>query len=148
MPTPKLSLPFDELDTKPPLNPQPTISDNIEQVLALLSGYDGSQRKLLKCSPVGVLYVAQPVVKGVINILADQASYNWQGEGISTTEVLIIAVPTNSSRVWVNVGAAAAPDTGYPLDSGDWLRWSINNLRSLHIHIVGNGEKVAVAYTI
>lgn len=148
MPTPKLSLPFDELDTRPPLNPQPIITDNIEQVLALLSGYDGSQRKLLKCSPVGVLYVAQPVIKGIVNILADQASYNWQGNGISTTEVLIISVPTNSSYVWANVGAAAAPDTGYPLDSGDWVRWSINNLRSLHIHIVGNGEKVAVVYTI
>lgn len=148
MPVPKLSLPFDELDTRPPLNPQPVISDNIEQVLALLSGYDGSQRKLLKCSPAGVLYVAQPVVKGVINILAGTGDYNWQGDGISTSEVLIISVPTNSGYVWANVGIAAAPDVGYPLDTGDWVRWSINNLRSLHIHIVNTGEKVAVVYTI
>lgn len=148
MPTPKVSLPFDELDCRPPLNPQPLITDNIEQVLALLSGYTGAQRKLLKCSPVGVLYVAQPVVRGIINILADQASYNWQGEEITTTEVLILSNPTNTGQVWANVGAAAAPDVGYPLDSGDWVRWSINNLRSLHIHIVTAGEKVAVVYTI
>lgn len=148
MPTPKKPLPFDELDTRPPLSPQPRISEDIQQTLALLSGYDNSQRKLLKCSPAGVLFVASPTVKGIVNITADQASYNWSRQDTPTSEVMIMSNPDNSSKVWVNKGIAAAPDTGFPLDSGDSVIWGLNNLRSLHIHIVGNGEKVIVVYTI
>ncbi|GAH82330.1 unnamed protein product, partial [marine sediment metagenome] len=38
-------------------------------------------------------------------------------------------------------------DTGYPLDAGDSVVWSINNLHTLHIHIVNTGEKAIVVYT-
>jgi len=141
-------LPFDELEIKPPLPPLQRLSDDIQQVLSLLSGYNGSQRKLIKVTPKGDLFIASPPVKGIANIVAADTVHDWQGGNISTTEVLIIAVPNNSNRVWVNVDSVAAPDTGYPLDAGDWVRWSIANLNRLHIHIVTIGEKAVIVYTI
>jgi len=148
MPVPKIPLSFPELEARPQFSPQPRISDDIQQVLSLITGYDGSQRKLLKCSPAGVLYLASPSVKGIVNILANVPAYNWQGEGIPTSEVLILNNPKNTGDVWVNVGGVAAVDVGYPLETGDWVLWGINNLRSLHLHIVDDTEKAIVVYTI
>lgn len=148
MPVPKLPLPFDELDTRPSLSPKPRISDDIQQVLSLLSGYDGSQRRLLKVSPTGVLYVCSPPVKGIINVEGVGAGYNWQGDDISTSEVLIYANCKNVGDIWVNKGIAAAVDTGHVLECGDSVIWGLNNLRSLHLHIVNAGEKVIITYTI
>lgn len=140
-------LPFDDLPTKPPLTGKPRMSDDMQQTVALLSGWDGATRRLVGVSPSGVLYVASPTVKGILNLLADQVSYNWQGGDIPTTEVLILNNCKNTGDVWVNVGAAAAPDTGYLLECGDSLVISVNNLHSLHIHITNDTEKAIVIYT-
>jgi len=141
------SLTFDDLPTRPPLTGRPRISDDMQQTIALLSGWDGATRRLVGVSPSGVLYIASPRVKGIANILADEAIYNWQGGDIQTSEVLIQSNPNNSGEIWVNVSAAAAVDTGYPLDAGDSIGFSINNLHSLHIHIVADTEKAIVIYT-
>ena len=141
------SLTFEDLPTKPPLVGKPKMSEDLQQTVALLVGWDGATRRLIGVSPSGVLYVASPRVKGILNILADQTSYTWQGADILTSEVLIRAKPTNSGRIWVNVGAAGAVDTGYPLDSGEWVRFSINNLHSLHLFIAVDTERAIVIYT-
>lgn len=140
-------LPFDDLPTKPEIVGRPKMSDDIQQTAALLVGWDGATRRLVRVSPSGVLHTASARVKGVTNILANQGSYNWQGGDVSTSEVLIRANPKNSGEVWVRVGAVAGVDTGYPLDAGDFVVWGINNLHSLHIHIVNTGEKAIVVYT-
>lgn len=141
------SLTFDDLPTKPELKGRPKLSEDLQQTVALLTGWDGATRRLIGVSPSGVIYTASPKVKGITNILADQVSYNWQGGDISTSEVLVKANPNNAGEVWVNVGAAGAVDTGYPLDAGDSVVFSINNLLSLHIHIVADTEKAIVIYT-
>jgi len=141
------SLTFDDLPTRPPLTGRPRISDDIQQTVALLSGWDGATRRLLGVSPSGVLYTASPRVKGITNVLANTPTYNWQGSDEQVSEVLVRANPKNVGDVWVNVGAAAAVDTGYLLESGEWVSFSINNLHSLHIHIVSTGEKAIVIYT-
>jgi len=147
MPEVTKSLTFEDLPTRPPLVGRPRISDEIQQTAALLVGWDGTTRRLVGVSPLGVLYIAEARVKGISNILANQSSYVWQGGDISTTEVLIKAHPDNAGRVWVNVGIAAAVNVGYPLDSGELIKFSINNLHSLHLFIAINTEKVIVVYT-
>ena len=139
---------FEDLPTKPPLVGRPRISEDLQQTAALLVGWDETTRRLVRVSPSGVLYVAGARVKGILNILADQASYTYQGNDVSTSEVLIKAHLDNSGKVWVNVGAAAAVNTGYPLDTGEWVKFSINNLRSLHLFIVSDIERAIVIYTI
>jgi len=140
-------LPFTELNAKPPLDPQLPVSDDIQQTLSLLCGYDGEERRLIRVSPSGVLYVAPPRVNGIFNISDAEAGYNWQGSDIKATEVLIRAMTTNSGLVWANVDVAATVDTGYPLASGEWIRWSISNLKNLHLHIVTAAEKAIVVYS-
>lgn len=141
------SLTFDDLPTKPEIVGKPQMSEDIQQTAALLVGWDGATRRLVSVSPSGVLYTASQKVKGIVNIGGGGVDYNWQGGDITTSEVLILANPSNSGRVWVNVSAVGGVDTGYPLDASHSVVWSINNLHTLHIHIVNSGEKAIVVYT-
>ena len=140
-------LTFEDLPTKPPLVGKPKMSEDLQQTVALLVGWDGATRRLIGVSPSGVLYVASPRVNAILNILANQDSYVYQGSDVSISEILVRANPDNNGRVWVNVSVAAAVDTGYPLDAGEWVRFSINNLRSLHLFIALDTEKASVIYT-
>jgi len=141
------SLTFDDLPTKPEISGRPKLSEDLQQTLALLSGWDGATRRLVGVSSTGVLYTASSRVKGIINIGGGGAGYNWQGSDIQTSEVLVKANPNNTGEVWVNVSAVSGVDTGYPLDAGDYVVFSINNLHSLHVHIVTAAEKAIVIYT-
>lgn len=140
-------LTFDDLPIKPPLVGRPKISEDLQQTVALLVGWDKSTRRLVSVSPTGVLHIAQSPVKGITNVLADQAAYNWNGGDISTSEVLVKSNPNNLGLIWVNVGAVAAANAGHPLDIGEHVVLSVNNLHSLHIHIVSDTDRASVIYT-
>ncbi len=60
---------------------------------------------------------------------------------------MIRAFPDNTGRVFVNIGAAAALNTGYPLFTGEWVNLSVNNLNGLQLYIEKNADKVAAIYT-
>lgn len=141
------TLTFDDLPVRPQFIGRPKVSDDIQQTAALLVGWDKITRRLVSVSPTGVLHVAQSPVKGILNILADEPAYNWNGGDISTSEVLIKANPFNVGLIWVNVSAVAATNTGHPLETGESVVFSINNLHSLHIYIAVNGERASVVYT-
>ena len=142
------SLTFEDLPTKPPLVGRPKMSEDLQQAVALLVGWDGTTRRLVRVSPTGTLYVASPRVKGTININADNPDYLWQGEDIPTSEVLIKARIGNSGFIWVNVNAPAAVSTGYELDGGEWVSFSISNLHSLYIYSLQAAQKAMIIYTI
>lgn len=141
------SLPFEEMATKPPLTGRIRITDEMQQTLALLSGWDGASRRLLKVSQSGALYVCSPRVKGIINQQGDGDADDIQLPDIPTSEVLIRAKPTNAGRIWVNFSAAAADNVGYPLDSGEHVILSVNNLHSLYLHYTKNNDWAIVVYT-
>lgn len=141
-------LTFEDLPTRPPLVGRPRMSDDLQQTIALLTGWDGSTRRLVKVTPSGVVYVASPRVKGITNILSNTTTYNWQGGDVQTSEVLIKADNGNNDDVWVNVGAAAAENSGIILDAGESVVFSINNLHTLHIHIIATAERAILIHTI
>ena len=140
-------LTFEDLLTKPPLVGRPRISEDLQQTVALLVGWDKQTRRLVSVSPTGVLHVASAPVKGIKNLLSAGDGTTQQGDNVDTSEVLIRAKPTNSGRVWVNVGKAAAVDVGYPLDSGEPVTLSVNNLHSLHFYFTKSADKVSIVYT-
>lgn len=148
MPEILIPLPFEGLPTKPPIVGALRLSEDIQQVLSLLSAYDGGSRQLLKCTETGILQTINPLLQGFINVLADQTSYTYQGADVKCTEVLVRAHPDNGGRVWVNAYAAAAADTGWPLDAGEYIPLTITNLNHLHLLIVTNTEKVILGYTL
>ena len=140
-------LPFLELKGKPEIAGMVKLSDDMLQVLSLITAFDGTERRLLVCSPTGILQVASARVEAILNILSNATNYTWQGTDIKTSEVLIKAHPDNSGRVWVNVDTAASDNTGYPLNSGDFVRFTINNLNNLHLLIAVDTEKAIIIYT-
>lgn len=140
-------LTFEDLLFKPPLVGRPRISEDLQQTVALLVGWDKSTRRLVSVSPTGVLHVASAPVKGILNLLSTGDGTTQQGNDIDTSEVLIRAKPTNSGRIWVNVGDVAAVDVGYPLDSGEPVIFSINNLHSLHFYFTKAADKCSIVYT-
>ncbi|GAH35528.1 unnamed protein product [marine sediment metagenome] len=147
MPDILIPLTFEDLPVKPPLAGRPRISDDIQQTAALLVGWDKTTRRLIFVNPSGVLHNASPPVKGIINQQADGDADTYNGGDISTSEVMIRAKPTNTGRIWVNVGDVAAVDTGYPLDTGEWVRFSINNLHSLHLYFTKDDDWAIILYT-
>lgn len=146
MPLTNKPLPFDQLDAKPPLTGQQRVSEDMQQTLALLTGFNGSQRKLVIVTQEGILIVASVRPKGTINIAATSPDYIWSGDDIKCNEVKVIAHPDNSNRVWVNIDSNAGNNIGEPLDAGDHLVWGIENLKNLHITIMASGEKAIVVY--
>lgn len=143
----KKVLPFDELDLIPPLTARLSVSEDVQQTLSLLSAWDGSQRRLVRVSSGGVLYVAAPKVKDILNIAAADPVFDWAGDNIKTSDVLIRANPKNTGDVWVNVNAAAAVDDGYPLEAGEWINLTVLNLANLHVHFTVDLEKAIVVYS-
>ena len=141
-------LPFEDLPTKPPLTGRPRISEDIQQTAALLVGWDKSTRRLVYVNPSGVLHTTSPPVKGIINRLSGGIGSHHQFTKIPTSEVLITAKSTNTGAIWVNVGAAADDNVGYPLETGEYVNFSINNLHSLHLFFELADDSAIVIYTV
>lgn len=138
---------FPELDLIPAPDKMFKLSLDIQQTLALLSGYDGQGRRLIRVSETGTLFSTSPRVKDIANITATSANYLWSGSDIPIGEVLIKSNPNNADLIWVNVDEAAAADTGYPLASGDTLILTLTNLSNLHLKIIADTEKAILIYT-
>ncbi len=114
------------------------------QTLAALFGWDGVARRLLTCSARGSLNAVSPAVCCITNKTTVGAGENITFGDIPITEAMILANSANTGDVWVNVGAAADVDTGWPLHPGDMVKFSINTMADLKIHVVTLGSKVII----
>ena len=145
----RLRTPFEipELSVKPPLSSSPLITDDIQQTLATLVGYNGQARRILRCTAHGMLQVVNPLAVGFINVTGSGANDTYDGIDRRTSEVIVRAHPDNNSLLWLNTFAAAAVDTGWPLAANEYIVLSVNDIAHLHLLIVGSGEKVIISYT-
>lgn len=141
------TLTFDDLPTRPPLVGRPRISDDIQQAIAMLVGWDGATRRFVRVSPTGALRVGSARVLGVYDVVADQDGYIITCIDCPTSEAMIRAYPDNTGRVFVAINATPALNSGYPLFTGEWVSLSTNNLSSIHLYIEKDTDKVAVIYT-
>jgi len=141
------TLTFDDLPTKPEIKGRPNLSEDLQQTIALLSGWDGATRRLIRCSPTGVIRIGSAKVKGVYNVVADQDAYLLTCIDCPTSEVMLRAFPDNTGRVFINIGIAAGLNTGYPLFTGEWVNISVNNLNNVQLYIEKDTDKVAAIYT-
>lgn len=136
------------IDLKPDMTGRPKVEENIVQTLASLFGWDGEARRLLTCALNGALHMTTPQVSAIVNVLGVGANDDVTFADQSCTEVLILANASNSGDVWVNVGAAGAVDTGFPLDAGESISFSINNMTELQMRIISDGDKVIIIRTV
>jgi len=145
----QVRFPFDikHFPTVPPLKSNPDITDDIQQTLATLVGFDGTARQLLRVTPSGMLQTVNPLAKKFINILAVGAGYVWDGSDIKCSEVAVKANSDNTGIVWVNIFDDADADVGWPLAGGEHIVLSLTNLSFLHLKIITHNEKAILYYT-
>ncbi len=139
---------FDDLPLRPPLTGRPRLSEDIQQSLASLVGWDKTTRRLIYVNPQGVLHVSSPPVKGIINQQSTGVGSVKQFTNIPTTEVMVRAKTNNGGNIWVNIGTVAADNTGYPIGSGEWVNLSINNLILLHLFFANADDYAVIVYTV
>lgn len=138
----------------PELNLQPEqaggvqLSEDMQQTLTLLTAFFLNKRVVLKASASGMLYVTSPPIKDVLHVTASEAAFTYQGDNIPCSELLVIAHPDNTGRVWAKPNTTATVDNAIPLAAGDAVPISITNLNQLNLLIATNGEKAIIAYSV
>lgn len=137
-----------ELDLKPEPAGGIQLSEDMQQVLALLTGFWHNKRVLLKASPSGVLFVTSPQIKDTFHVTAATANFVYQGENVKCSELMIMGHPDNTGRVWVKPNATATTANAWPLNKGDVVGLSITNLNMLNLLIVTDTDKAIIAYTL
>ncbi|KKM88743.1 hypothetical protein LCGC14_1255740 [marine sediment metagenome] len=133
---------------KPELKGSQKVDETIIQTLSALMGFDGEARRLLSCAINGALHITTPPLAGITNVESTGANENVTFSDQPTTEIIVVANRNNTGDVWVNVDAAAAVDTGMPLDAGDSAKFSINNMQRLNVFIATTGNKVIILRTV
>ncbi len=144
----EIPFPLKGLPLKHEITGRVKVDDVLVQTLSSLLGYDGEGRRLLKCSLRGSLQVTSPVVCCITNKVTAGIEHNISFGCIPTTEVLVMANPDNGGRIWLNISDAASVDVGWPLDAGDFLNISLNNLQELRLYTTSIGDKVIVLRTV
>jgi len=144
----QIPFPLKGVPIKPEMTGRLKIDDKLVQTLAALCGWDGEARRLLTCALNGSLHVTSSPVCCIANKVSTGAAEDITFGDTPITEVIVFANPNNTGDVWLNIGAAAAVDTGWVLDAGDYLQFSINNLSELRLHVVTLGDKVILLRTV
>lgn len=142
----KLHLPLVDgpLGVSPPLGSQPSMSDTLQQTLSLLLGYFEGQRVPIKCSSSGVLRMNDAELTQFVNIVATAPNFPVAGTTNKISEVVFLAHPDNTGRIWVSHGATAAVDVGWPMDKGDVFGFSTDEYAHISALIVANGDKLII----
>lgn len=146
----EITIPFGikDLPMKPEFTGRVKLDETMIQTLAALVAWDGEARRLLTCAVNGALHVASPQVEAIINRGATIPNHHITFTDTPTTEIMIMANPTNTGDVWVQVGKVAAVDDGWYLDAGDYVELSVNNLSVLDILIVTNADKIIIMQSV
>jgi len=144
----QIPFPLKGIPLKPEMTGRLKVDETMVQTLAALCGWDGEARRLLTCALKGALHMTSPPACCITNKVSTGAGEDITFSDIPTTEIIVLANPNNSGDIWLNIEAAAAVDTGWILDAGDWLKLSLNNLQSLRLHVVTSGDKAIILRTV
>jgi len=144
----QIPFPLKDVPLKPEMTGRVKIDETMVQTLAAVLGWDGEARRLLTCALSGSLHTTTPPVDGIINGVSTGAAEDVQLPARQITEIMIIADKSNGGDIWVNIGAAAAVNTGWPLDAGDSVVLSVNNQNLVHLHIVTSGDRYHIMRTV
>jgi hypothetical protein len=138
----------ESLSLRPSLPSQIPVAEQVQQTLALMLGLVPGERIPLRCSPSGIMYTASPRLTDVLHWTAAGANEPRQGDNIMATEVICESHPDNTGRIWVRTRIAAASNNAFPLDKGDVIGFSVENLSELRALIVTAGDTLIVGYSL
>lgn len=136
----------------PELNLQPEqeggieLSENMQQVLSLLTAFSKNRRIIVKASPVGALRTTSARIIDIEHFTGVGANDTQQGGDVPCSEAMCMGHPDNTGKVWVRSLATATVNNAWPLGAGESVNISVDNLRDLQMLIVVDTEKLIVAY--
>jgi len=139
-------MPVPELDLRPEQASPVRLSEDMQQVLALLTGYARNQRVLLQATPSGVLFVASPRIEDVFHVTATNDNYDYQGIDKPCSDVVIFGHPDNIGLIWARPDLPALATNAWPIAKKEVVCFTLSNLNQLYLRIVTNGEKAIIAY--
>ncbi len=122
------------------------LSDDMQQVLSLLTAFSKNRRIVVKASPVGALRTTSARVIDIKAFTASGDNDTQQGDDVKCSEVMCMGHPDNAGKVWVRSLATATVNNAWPLGSGETINLSVDNFRDLQMLIVADTEKLIVAY--
>ena len=121
------------------------LSENMQQVLSILTGFVENRRVLLKASPGGVLRTTSARVQDIKHIEGSGANDQVQGSDMPCSEVMCMADPTNTGTIWVRTLTTATAMNGWPLAVGEVITLSMDNYRDLRALIVTHADMLICA---
>lgn len=86
------------------------------------------------------------VLQNIEHFTGSGANDTQQGSSAVCTELLVMAHPDNTGKVWVRASMVATVNNAWPLAAGEILSFNVDNLSELQMLIVVSGEKLIVAY--
>ena len=124
------------------------VSVEMQQSLASIMGYSTNQRVMLKASPSGILYTCTPRISDILPWLAVGDNEPHQGPELPCSAVLLRAALANTDNIYVTVRKTATTSNSLPLQKGEWIVFSLENLSELHCLIAKTGDKLTVMYSL
>lgn len=136
-----------ELNIEPPISGKVRLSEDMQQTLALLTGYCDNKRVTLKATESGVLNTTSAKIKDIVHIAGIGGDYTRKGDDIACTECMVMGHPDNVGIVWVRPDKTANVNNAWPVAAGEVVRFTLDNLLQLNMLIVLHAERVIIAYT-
>lgn len=124
------------------------LDKGMKQVMSLLTAYWREKRVTLQATPSGMLFAGNPQIGDIFHVPAVGNDYEYQGDNVACSEVMVMGHPANGNTIWVRSHKVATVDNAWPLLKYDVLSFTITNLNLLHILIPVTTERAIIAYTI
>jgi len=141
------SMRIPELNLRPPISAAVSLSEDMQQTLALLTMYSDNRRVLVRGSKSGALNTVSPNIANILHFVGSGANDTQSGVDIPCTEIMVMGHPDNAGEIWVRSGVTATVNNSWPLAAYDVVVFTLDNLNQLKMLIVRDGEKVIIAYT-
>jgi len=136
----------EELKLQPEREGGIELSDDMQQVLSLLTGFSKNQRIVIQSSPVGALRTTSARIIDIKHFTGSGANDDQQGLDVPCSEVMCMGHPDNAGLVWVRTLSVAQVTDSWPLGAGEVQSMSVDNFRDLQMLIVADGDILIVAY--
>lgn len=134
-----------ELHLQPEREGNIELSSDMQQVLALLTGFSKNERIVLQASPVGSLRTTSPRIQDIKHLEGSGVNDHVQGSDMPCSEIMCMGDPTNTGTIWVRTLTTATTGNAWPLAAGEVVNLSADNYRDLRALIVTHADMLICA---
>ncbi len=121
------------------------LSKDMQQVLAVLTGFVKNKRVLLKASPGGILRTTSARIQDIKHIEGSGVNDQVQGSDMPCSEVMCMGDPTNTGLIWVRPLTTATTLNAWPLGAGEVINLSVDNYKDVRALVVDHADMLICA---